>query len=206
MWIGDERKCDGLPCLAVERVGFAYMPFVPLQVTHSAAASMAALDKALGPAPAATKVLLPPSMQLAAEAKAEAAAKPVAKAAAADKAGEQSKAVIKPAVKVHHVIDEAIKPLASLNHGQMFMGEMFKDIQAKPRTVTAKSAKPTGDDKTVKMMPTMASAQSLAMAGAEKEDSRVPAVIRKADGNILSDPFTDKAVPEKKAGGILWNN
>lgn len=85
------------------------------------------------------------------------------------------------------------------------MGEMFSDIEAKPQTTTAKVTKPAGDDKVIKMMAVKKDAQSLAQFSAKK-DKEVPAVIRKADGNILSNPFVDKAVAGSKAGNTLWSN
>jgi len=160
----------------------------------SAAASMAALEQALGPAPVQKAAAAPKPEVVAAAKPAAPAVKPVQKAA-----------VVKPAVTVHHA-KQGAAPLAKLNHGKMFMGEMFSDVEAKPETTTAKVTKPAGDDKVIKMMAVKKDAQSLAQFSAEKKDKEVPAVIRKADGNILSNPFVDKAVAGSKAGNTLWSN
>lgn len=159
---------------------------------------MAALEQALGPAPvqkaAAVTAALPKPEVAAAVKPAVPAAKRVQKAA-----------VVKPAVTVHHV-KEAVTPLAKLNHGKMFMGEMFSDVQAKTGTTMAKATKPAGDDKMIKMVAIKKDSQSLAQFAAKKDAKELPAVIRKADGNILSNPFVDKAVAGSKSSGTLWSN
>eukprot|EP00285_Hemiselmis_virescens_P013267 CAMPEP_0173384540 /NCGR_PEP_ID=MMETSP1356-20130122/7111_1 /TAXON_ID=77927 ORGANISM="Hemiselmis virescens, Strain PCC157" /NCGR_SAMPLE_ID=MMETSP1356 /ASSEMBLY_ACC=CAM_ASM_000847 /LENGTH=263 /DNA_ID=CAMNT_0014339939 /DNA_START=13 /DNA_END=801 /DNA_ORIENTATION=- len=189
---GADRKAEAHSRVAAKTTELA---------SHSAAASMKALDQALSnrgaihnvfdPKPA---VVAPPKPALAA------APKAVAAAAAAPKV--QKPAVVKPAVVVHHAAEEVKtdSPLAKLNHGHMFMGSMFKDhtVQGSEGDRKAAPSKPVGDDRIVAARAAKAvGQQSLALvkkgAGVGK-DAGVPRVIAKADRNIVEDPFHDKKV------------
>ena len=100
-----------------------YLTLAP-QETHSAAASMAELNAVM--ATERTQSLSSvPQKDIVAK---QEAPKPAAAVAPQAEAAppKQTEAVIKPAVTVHHVAKEAQGKLAKLNHGDMFMGVMFK--------------------------------------------------------------------------------